>query len=105
MSSEGFETISHMRLHHLPNDSRLIIQRQTGSVIPNGKIQFGLPSTFINTDNGQTVWNRGPSIQLEQLPELIGMLVKTYEKYSGKKISAIESEKTDSISDSTYVKY
>jgi len=40
----------------------------------------------VNPDNGQTVWNRGPSIQLEQIPELLEMLKQTYEKYSGKDI-------------------
>ncbi len=86
MSTEGFETIDQMELKHLPNNAKLILQRQKGGMIPKDKFQFGLPTTFVNPDNGQTVWNRGPSIQLEQIPELIDMLKQTYEKYSGKDI-------------------
>lgn len=88
MSTEGFETISQMKLNHLPNDAKLILQRQKGGMIPKGKVQFGLPTTFVNPDNKQTVWNRGPSIQLEQIPELIYMLQKIYEKYSGCKLES-----------------
>jgi len=87
MSAEGFETISQMKLHHLPNEAKLIIQRQKGDMIPDDKIQFGLPTTFLNSENGQTVWNRGPSIQIQQIPELVEMLSKVYEKYSGKNIT------------------
>ncbi len=100
MSTEGFETIAHMELKHLPNDARLIIQRQKGNMIPKGKVQFGLPSTFVNQDNNQTVWNRGPSIQLEQIPELIEMLRKTYEKYS-----KTAENKTVTFADATYAKF
>lgn len=82
MSEEGFETISQMKLHHLPNDAKLILQRQRGDMITSDKVQFGLPTTFINPDNKQTVWNRGPSIQLEQLPELIKILTDAHKKYS-----------------------
>ena len=99
MSEEGFETIAQMKLRHLPNDAELMIQRQKGSMIPDDKVQFGLPSTFVNQDNGQTVWNRGPSIQLEQLPELIEMLTDTYEKYAGKKLSDANSGKTNTFAD------
>jgi len=86
MSAEGFETISQMKLHHLPNDAKLVIQRQRGAMIPDGTIQFGLPTTFVNSENNQTVWNRGQSIQIQQIPELIEMLSKVYEKYSRKNI-------------------
>ncbi len=99
MSEEGFETIAQMKLRHLPNDAELMIQRQKGSMIPDDKVQFGLPSTFVNQDNGQTVWNRGPSIQLEQIPELIQMLQKAYEKYSKKKYSDAKSERTHTFAD------
>ncbi len=101
MSTEGFETIAKMKLKHLPNNAELIIQRQKGSMIPEDVIQFGLPSTFVNSENNQTVWNRGPSIQLEQIQELITMLRKVYEKYSEKTIK----DKTVTFVDATYAKF
>jgi len=87
MSTEGFETISQMNLKHLPNDAKLIIQRQKGGMMPDNTIQFGLPTTFLNSENGETVWSSGPSIQIQQIPELIEMLSKVYERYSGKETS------------------
>ncbi len=81
-AQDGFETIKEMSLKHLPNDAKLVIQRQRGEHIQNDAVQFGLPTTFVNPDNGQLVWNRGPSIQLEQMPELIQMLQKTYDTFS-----------------------
>ena len=101
MSTEGFETIAQMKLKHLPNDARLLLQRQKGNMIPKNKVQFGLPSTFVNSENNQTVWNRGPSIQLEQLPELIELLAKAYERYSEKHAE----DKTVTFADSTYVQF
>ena len=99
-NTEGFETIAQMKLNHLPNDAKLILQRQNGCMIPQDKFQFGLPTTFVNPENKQTVWNRGPSIQLEQIPELIEMLSKVYEKYSGKNIKT-SMRKTNTFADMT----
>jgi len=79
-----YETIKKMNLKHLPDNSKILIQRQTGGKIPKTATQFGLPFTFVNSSNKQTVWNNGPSIQLEQIPELIEMFRQVYEKYSGK---------------------
>jgi len=100
-NTEGFETIDQMKLKHLPNNAKLILQRQKGGMIPKDKFQFGLPTTFVNPDNKQTVWNRGPSIQLEQIPELIDMLKQTYEKYSEKdnKTSGKRNNFADCIDD------
>ena len=81
-NTEDFETIAQMKINHLPNNAKLLLQIQKGNKVPQDEVQFGLPSTFINSENSQTVWNRGPSIQLEQIPELIEMLTKAYEKYS-----------------------
>ena len=100
-NTEGFETIDQMKLNHLPNDAKLMLQIQKGGMIPQDKFQFGLPTTFVNPDNRQTVWNRGPSIQLEQIPELMDMLKQTYEKYSGKdnKTSGKRTTFADGIDD------
>ena len=98
MSTEGFETICTMTLKHLPNDAKLILQRQKSNIIGD-KIQFGLPTTFVNAENNQTVWNKGPSIQLEQLPELIEMLRKTYEKHTGEKLAETNPRKTNTFAD------
>lgn len=97
-SDTRYETIRSMTLHHLPNDAKLILQKQTGGKIPQGVIQFGLPSTFVNKDNGQDVWSNGPSIQLEQIPELIEMLKYAYKKYSGKDTHET-SAKTNTFAD------
>ncbi len=85
MSQDGFETIKKMKLNHLPNEAELVMQRQRNSYIPKDKFQFGIPTTFVSPENGETVWNSGPSIQLEQIPELIEMLRDVYERYSGDK--------------------
>lgn len=100
MSEETkYETVRSMKLNHLPNDAKLVLQKQTGGKIPQGDIQFGLPSTFVNKDNGQDVWSNGPSVSLEQVPELIEMLQYGYEKYSGKKLVKTKSEKTNTFAD------
>ena len=79
-----YNTIRSMKLHPLPNDAMILLQRQTEGIISSNDVQFGLPSTFLNKDNGQTVTINGPSIQVQQIPELIEMLQYAYEKYSGK---------------------
>lgn len=107
MSSESnkirYETIRAIELKHLPNHAKLLLQKQTGGKIPQGDIQFGLPSTFVNPDNGEDVWCNGPSIQLEQLPELIEVLTDAYGRYSGKdldiKTTSSSSEKTNTFAD------
>ncbi len=101
MSAEGFETIAQMKLEHLPNDAKLVLQRQKSEIIGN-RIQFGLPSTFLNSENGQTVWNKGPSIQLEQIPELIKMLQDAYERYAKQDT---KKEKTVTFADAVYTKF
>ena len=93
-NTEDFETIAQMKINHLQNNAKLLLQIQKGNKVPQDKVQFGIPSTFINSENSQTVWNRGPSIQLEQIPELIEMLQKTHGKYSGKKTTNAKTEKT-----------
>jgi hypothetical protein len=98
MSTEGFETVSEMKLEHLPNDARLILQRQKSQMIGD-KIQFGLPSIFVNPENKQTVWCKGPSIQVQQIPELIAMLELAYEKYTGCKLDESKSAKTNTFAD------
>ena len=97
-STVQYDTVRSMKLNHLPNDAKLILQKQTGGKIPPGTIQFGLPSTFVNSDNGQDVWSNGPSVQLEQIPELIEMLKYAHEKYSGKDTSET-SAKTNTFAD------
>jgi len=98
--TQGFKTIAQMDLKHLPNNAKLLLQRQTGGMIPSDKIQFGMPTTFVNETNNETVWNRGPSIQLEQIPQLIEILQKAYEEYSGKKIQANSTAvKTNTFAD------
>ena len=57
-----YETIKKMKLKHLPDNSEILIQRQTEGKIPKNAIQFGLPFTFVNSNNNETVWNNGPSI-------------------------------------------
>lgn len=94
-----YDTIMSMKLKHLPNDAKLLIQRQTGGKINKESIQFGLPSTFVNPDNCQIVTMNGPSIQLEQIPELIEILTKAYEKYSGCKLPETKSGKTNTFAD------
>ncbi len=79
-----------MKLNHLPNNAKLILQKQTGGKIPQDAHQFGLPSTWINSDNSQEVWSNGPSIQLDQIPELIEMLRYAYEKYSTKTCTFVD---------------
>ena len=83
MSKESFESISGMDLKHLSNNSRLHLQRQSGQMIPEDAVQFGMPTSFVN-EKGHMVWVRGPSIRLEQLPELIDMLSEAYRRYSDK---------------------
>lgn len=90
-----YETVKKMSLNHLPDKSELIIQKQTGGKIPKNAVQFGLPFTFVNPNNNQTVWNNGPSIQLEQIPELIKMLDYAYEKYSEKAKTCTFADVTD----------
>ena len=81
--TEPFETLGEMRLKHLPNDTRLLVQRQRGSMIPDNAIQFGLPTTFV-TESGRSAFVKGPSIQLEQIPELIKILTDVYQRYHNK---------------------
>jgi hypothetical protein len=76
MSEHTFEKIEEMKLNHLPNDAKLVIQRQRSDVIGK-KIQMYLATTFVNSENSQIVWNKGFSIQLEQIPQLVEMLQKT----------------------------
>ena len=82
-SESSFEPISEMRLNHHESETRLLLQRQRHPKIAKDKVQFGLPTVFMN-EYKQPVTVKGPSIQLEQLPELIDMLTKAYEKYSKK---------------------
>ena len=82
--THSFEKLDEMNLKHLPNDAKIILQRQTGDKIPDDAVQFYLATTFVNPDNNQTVWNKGPSIQLEQIPEFVEKLNNIYKKYSGK---------------------
>ncbi len=99
MPDENFETITQMKLNHLPNDARLVLQRQKGGVIPKDAVQFGLPTTFVNSANGQTVWNRGPSIQVEQIPELIQILTDIHKKYSDNHSTEKSKERTGTFAD------
>ena len=94
-----YETIRAMELKHLPNSAKILLQKQTGGKIPQDVIQFGLPSTFVNPDNSEVVWCNGPSIQLEQIPELIAILTQAYEKYSGKDAGINTSVKTNTFAD------
>ncbi len=68
-SKTHYQTIKKMKLKHLPDNSEILIQKQTGGKIPKNAVQFGLPFTFVNSENKQTVWNNGPSIQLDQIPD------------------------------------
>ena len=98
MSENGFETIGEIKVHHLNNDAKILLQRQRNQFVPDDKIQFGLARSFVN-ENKEIVTLPGPSIQLEQLPELVEMLTQTYEKYSGCKISETKSGKTNTFAD------
>lgn len=93
-----YSTIRSMKLNHLPNDAMLLLQRQTEGVIPTNATQFGLPWSFINSTNSQRVTMNGPSIQVQQIPELIKILQYAYEKYSGKDTHEI-SAKTNTFAD------
>jgi len=75
MTEHTFEKINEMKLNHLPNDAKLVIQRQRSDVIGK-KIQMYLATTFVNSEN-QIVWNKGFLIQLGQIPQLVEMLQKT----------------------------
>lgn len=97
-NTEGFETIAQMNLGHLPNDAKLLLQRQKNKFLSENQVQFGLPTSFLN-EYSKRVIMRGPSIQLEQVPELIEMLQKAYEKYSGRKVPGTKSEKTNTFAD------
>jgi hypothetical protein len=101
-NTDGFETLGEIKLNHQPNNARLIIQRQKGTMIPKDKVQFGLPTVFVNPENKELVWNRGPSIQLEQIPELIELLQKVYAKYSDGKalpMTTTAASKTGTFAD------
>lgn len=98
MSEEGFEPIAEMKVHHLNNDAKILLQRQRNKFVSEGIIQFGLARSFVN-ENKEIITMPGPSIQLEQLPELIEMLSQAYEKYSGCKIPETKSKKTNTFAD------
>lgn len=98
MSENGFENIAEMKLKHLPNKAILHLQRQKNKFVPEDKVQIGLPTSFLNENNKRVIM-RGPSIQLEQIPELVKLLTETYEKYSGKKLSEANSAKTHTFAD------
>jgi hypothetical protein len=80
MSGYSFEKIDQMPLLHLPNDAKLILQRQKSDIIGD-TIQLYLATTFVSTDS-KTVWNKGFSIQVQQIPQLIEMLQKTHDKFT-----------------------
>jgi len=101
----SFEKLDEMKLNHLPNDAKLILQRVKGDKIPDDAVQFYIATTFVNSENNQTVWNKGPSIQLEQIPEFVEKLSELYKKYSGKNITESKTEKTVTFADSTYAKF
>jgi hypothetical protein len=79
-----FKQLDEMPLKHLPNDAKLLLQQQFGDMIDDEAVQMYLATTFVNPTNSQTVFNKGFSIQLEQIPEMIEMLTKIYEKFSGR---------------------
>ena len=78
---EKFEQIEEMPLKHLPNKCLLHVQRQKGNYIPEGKIQFYIASSFVNSENGQRVWSKGFSIGLDAIPEMIKMLERVQRKF------------------------
>ena len=88
MGGYQFKRLAEMQLIHLPNDAKLLIQQQTSDIIPDDVVQLYLATTFINPDNKQPVFNKGFSVQLDQLPEMVDVLQRIYEKYSGKKLPA-----------------
>ncbi len=95
--SHNLEKINEIPLHHLPNDAKLVLQRQKNDYIADDTIQLYIATNFLNAENGNTVWNKGFSIQMNQIPELIKMLQDAQKKYSE------NVEKTVTFADSTYV--
>jgi hypothetical protein len=93
MSGYNFERIDQMPLLHLPNDAKLVLQRQKSDIIGD-KVQLYLATTFLSTDS-KTVWNKGFSIQIQQIPQLIEMLQKMHDKF-------IQSEKSQSARTNTF---
>lgn len=89
----NFEKIDEIAVKHLPNNAKILLQRQTGGKISDDAIQFYLGTSYVNADNNQTVWGKGASIQLEQLPEFIEKLGNLYKKYSGKEAISDVSKK------------
>ena len=87
-----------MRLNHLPNNTKLLVQRQRGSMIPDNAIQFGLPTTF-DTESGRSAFVKGPSIQLGQIPELIKILTDVYQRYRSKPKTTSEDTRTYTFGD------
>jgi hypothetical protein len=47
MSENGFETIGEIKVHHLNNDAKILLQRQKNKFVPEGTIQFGEETTEI----------------------------------------------------------
>lgn len=90
-----FKILDSIELAHLPNHTKLAVQRQTGGVIPDEAVQLYIATNFVNSENGQHVWNRGFSIQMEQIPELIRML----ERICGKSGSGTGTGRTGTFAD------
>ena len=96
---QKFEQIEEMPLRHLPNKCRLHVQRQRGEYIPKDRIQLYIASSFENSENGQMVWNRGFSIGLEAVPEMIGMLERVQTKFESEGRGGSVKEYTGTFAD------
>ena len=81
MAKYRYEQLEKMRLKHLPHDAQLVVQRQTGGVIPENDVQLYVAANFRNEENNQTVWGSGFSVQVQQIPEIIAMLQKVHARF------------------------
>ena len=87
--------IDEMTLTHQRFPAKLIIQRQKAPYIPEDQIQLFITTNFVN-ESGVTIWNKGFSVQLEQLPEVIKMLEQVKKKYIDEEADELSAPKTES---------
>lgn len=83
----SFKVLAELRLNHLPNNGKFVVQRQCGGSVPDGATQFYLAWSW-DAPNGGTSWKGGGSVQADQIPAMIDALVKAYESETGEKLPA-----------------
>ena len=82
--------VDEMTLPHQRFPATLIIQRQRAPYIPEDQVQLFITTNFVNA-NGVTIWNKGFSVQLEQLPEVIKMLERVQKKYADEEANKVKA--------------